>query len=105
MRMFAALAGRSVRRHAALIIALGAGLSVFQFLLVAIARNLQREGLFSQLASLMPPFIQEGFGGPEAASFGGTIALGFFHPVVMLALSFGAIFIASEPAGEIEAGL
>jgi hypothetical protein len=49
--------------------------------------------------------VQEALGGLMIASFGGTIALGFFHPVVMLALSCGAIYVASEPAGEVEHGL
>ena len=39
------------------------------------------------------------------ASFGGTVALGFFHPVVMLSLSCAAIYMASEPAGEVDEGL
>lgn len=99
------LVRRSLARHRALILGLGALLSGFQFLLVVVATNLQRQGLFAQAAALVPPFMQEALGGLLVASFGGTVALGFFHPVVMLAFSCGAIYLASEPAGEIEHGL
>ena len=99
------LVRRSLARHRALILGLGALLSGFQFLLVVVATNLQRQGLFAQAAALVPPFMQEALGGILVASFGGTVALGFFHPVVMLAFSCGAIYLASEPAGEVEHGL
>lgn len=102
--MLAALVRRSLTRHAGLVAGLTAVLSGFQILLVLIGRNLQREGLFTQLAAVVPPFIQEVLGGANA-SFGGLVAFGFFHPVVIIALTFGAIYIASEPAGEIEDGL
>lgn len=103
--MLWALVRRSLSRHRALIIGLASLLAGFQFLLVLVAVNLQRQGLFSQLAAFMPPFVQEGLGGMMVASFAGTIALGFFHPVVMLALTCSTIYLASEPAGEIEHGL
>lgn len=103
--MLATLVRRSLSRQRALILGLAALLSGFQFLLVIVAGNLQRQGLYSQLAALVPPFIQEALGGMMVSSFGGTIALGFFHPVVMLSLSCGAIYLASEPAGEVEHGL
>jgi ABC-2 type transport system permease protein len=100
-----ALLGRSLARHRTLLVALTGLLAGFQVVLVLIARNLQRQGLYSQMAALMPPFVQEALGGALVASFGGTVALGFFHPIVMLSLSCAAIYLASEPAGEIEEGL
>ena len=99
------LVRRSLSRHRALILGLAALLSGFQFLLVIVATNLQRQGLFAQAAALMPLFVQEALGGMMIASFAGTIALGFFHPVVMLALTSASIYLASEPAGEVEHGL
>jgi hypothetical protein len=103
--IFITLVRRSLTRHRALIAGLAVLLSGFQLLLVLIAANLQREGLYTQLAALVPPFIQEVMGGAFTATFGGTVALGFFHPVVMLSLSCAAIYLASEPAGEVEDGL
>jgi len=44
-------------------------------------------------------------GGVLVGSFPGAIALGFAHPLVMLSLSCVAIYLASEPAGEVEEGL
>ena len=99
------LVRRSLARHRALVAALAGLLAGFQFLLVLVAVNLRRQGLFSQMAAMMPPFVQEALGGMMVASFTGTIALGFFHPVVMLALTCGTIYLASEPAGEVEHGL
>ena len=103
--MFIALVRRSVARHRTLAIAMGVLLSAFQVLLVAIAASLQRQGLYSQVAALIPPFLQEALGGAMVASFNGYVALGFFHPVVMLSLTCAAIYIATEPAGEVEDGL
>ena len=100
-----ALLSRSLARHRMLLVALTGLLAGFQVVLVLIARNLQRQGLYSQMAALMPPFVQEALGGALVASFGGTVALGFFHPIVMLSLSCAAIYLASEPAGEVEEGL
>jgi ABC-type transport system involved in multi-copper enzyme maturation permease subunit len=99
------LVRRSLARHRALILGLGALLTGFQLLLVVAAANLQRQGLFAQAAALVPPFVQEALGGMLLASFAGTVALGFFHPVVVLAFSCAAIYLASEPAGEVEQGL
>lgn len=104
MRTLAALVERSLARHIALILGLAAVLSAFQLLLVAVGRNLQREGLFGQFAAIVPPFIQEVIGGADG-SFGGLVAFGFFHPVVVIALGSAAIYVASEPAAEVEEGL
>jgi hypothetical protein len=105
MRMLLALVGRSLRRHVFVIPGLAAMLSAFQVILVVIARNLQRDGLFAQLSALVPPAFLEAFGGSIVASFGGLSAFGFFHPVVMLTLSCGTIYLASELAGDVDEGL
>ena len=60
---------------------------------------------YAQFATLVPAFIQEAMGGVLVGTFAGAIALGFAHPLVMLSLSCGAIYLASEPAGEVEDGL
>jgi hypothetical protein len=103
--MLMPLLGRSFARHRTMIVALSCLLGGFQVLLVLVARNYQRHGLYSQLAALVPPFIQEAMGGALVASFSGTVALGFFHPIVMLSLTCAAIYLASEPAGEVEDNL
>jgi len=103
--MFSSLLRRSLRRHRALVVAVAALLSAFQTLDVVIAYNLQANGLSAQFASLIPSFVQEAMGGVLVGSFAGAIALGFAHPLVMLSLCCVAIYIASEPAGEVEDGL
>ena len=103
--MFFALLRRSLARHRALIIAVAALLSAFQILDIVVAYNLQAKGVYGQFASLVPAFIQEAMGGVLVGSFSGAIALGFAHPLVMLSLACVAIYLASEPAGEVEDGL
>lgn len=103
--MFSSLLRRSLRRHRALVVAVAALLSAFQALDLVIAYNLQANGLYAQFATLVPAFVQEAMGGVVVGSFAGAIALGFAHPLVMLSLSCAAIYIASEPAGEVEEGL
>lgn len=103
--MFLALLNRSLTRHRALIVAVAALLSAFQILDIVVAYNLQAKGVYGQFASLVPAFIQEAMGGVLVGSFAGAIALGFAHPLVMLSLSCVAIYLASEPAGEVEEGL
>jgi ABC-type transport system involved in multi-copper enzyme maturation permease subunit len=103
--MLWALLRRSFARHRALIAGLAGLLAGFQFLLVLVAVNLQRQGLFSSMAAMVPPFVQEALGGMMVATFSGMVSLGFFHPVVMLSLTCGTLYLASEPAGEVEHGL
>ena len=105
MKTLASLLRRSAARHRTLIVTVTLLLSGFQVILVLIARNLQRHNLYSQLAALAPPFIQEALGGAIVSSFSGTVAFGFFHPIVMLSLSCVGIYLATEPAGEVEDGL
>ena len=103
--MFGALLRRSFARHRALIAALAALLSAFQILDIVVAYNLQKNVAYSQFADMVPAFIQEAMGGALVATFLGAVAVGFVHPLVMLSLSCGAIYLASEPAGEVEEGL
>ncbi len=100
-----ALLSRSLARHRALIFAVAALLSAFQILDIVVAFNLSANGVYAQFASLVPAFIQEAMGGVVVGSFPGAIALGFAHPLVMLSLTCVAIYLASEPAGEVEDGL
>jgi beta-exotoxin I transport system permease protein len=103
--MWSALLRRSLARHKALIIAVATLMSAFQILDIVVAYNLQAKGIYGQFASLVPAFIQEAMGGVLVGSFSGAIALGFAHPLVMLSLCTVAIYLASEPAGEVEDGL
>jgi ABC-type transport system involved in multi-copper enzyme maturation permease subunit len=82
-------------------------LCAFQIVLIGQAAEIQRTQAFGRLAELMPAFLQRGLGGHAMllATFRGTVAFGYFHPVVCLVVTFVAMYVASEPAHEIESGL
>jgi len=98
------LISRTLGRIALLLTALALLLSSFQVALVAIASSLSDSNGFERLAGLAPLFIQQAFG-PALTSFAGMTAVGFFEPlIVMLVVEF-AIYVATEPAGDVESGL
>jgi ABC-type transport system involved in multi-copper enzyme maturation permease subunit len=79
----------------------------FQMVVVGQAAEIQRTQSFGRIAELMPAFLQRGLGNRAMllATFKGTVAFGYFHPVVCLVVAFVAMYIATEPAHEIESGL
>ena len=56
---------------------------------------------------LIPAFLQRGLGANAMllASFKGTVTFGYFHPVIAIMVSVLAIYVASEPAYDVESGL
>ena len=54
---------------------------------------------------MIPSSFQAALGGSLIASFGGLVAFGFFHPVVVLALAVAAAHLAGELAADVEDGL
>lgn len=102
--MMLALIGRTVRRATLLFTSLAALLVAFQVAIVAYASSLQESQGFDNLAALIPSFLPAAFG-EMLMSFRGMAALGFFEPlIVMLVVQF-AIYVAAEPAGDVESGL
>ena len=79
----------------------------FQLIIVGQAAEIQRTQSFGGLADLMPIFLKQGLGNRVMllASFRGIVAFGYFHPVICALLAMVAIYIATEPAHEIESGL
>ena len=75
--------------------------------IVGQAAEIERANSFSRVAELMPGFLQRGLGNQAMllATFKGTVAFGFFHPVVAILTSVVAIYPTTEPAHEVEAGL
>lgn len=82
-------------------------LVTFQMVIIGQAAEIQRTQSFGRLAELMPAFLQRGLGSSAMllATFRGTVAFGYFHPVVCLLVTLVAIYVATEPAHEIEIGL
>jgi hypothetical protein len=98
------LVNRSFRRIAGLLAALVGLLLAFQMALVAVAASFENRDDFAGLAELVPAFMREAFG-LALTSFSGMAVLGFFEPVpIMIVVQF-AIYVATEPAADIESGL
>jgi ABC-type transport system involved in multi-copper enzyme maturation permease subunit len=79
----------------------------FQLVIVGQAAEIERTQSFSRIAELLPGFLQRGLGSRAMwlATFRGTVAFGYFHPVVCVLVSVVAIYLMTEPAHEVEAGL
>ena len=79
----------------------------FQLILVAQAASIESSQAFGRLAEFVPSFLTRGVGSSAAllASFKGTVAFGYFHPVVALLVSVLSAYMASEPAYDVESGL
>lgn len=79
----------------------------FQLIIIAQAAEVERSNAFASVANLMPGFMQRGLGSRAMllATFRGTVAFGYFHPVVCILVAVLAMYFATEPAHEVEAGL
>jgi ABC-type transport system involved in multi-copper enzyme maturation permease subunit len=79
----------------------------FQIVIVGQAAEIERANSFSRMADLMPAFLQRGLGSKALilATFKGTVAFGYFHPVVCILVAGLAMYLATEPAHEVESGL
>jgi ABC-type transport system involved in multi-copper enzyme maturation permease subunit len=102
-----ALLARSARQSRYLLLGAYFLLCGFQIVIVGQAAEIQRTSSFGRVAELMPAFLQRGLGSQAMllATFRGTVAFGYFHPVVCLIVTLVAMYIATEPAHEIESGL
>lgn len=98
------LVGRTLRRIAPLTAALAALLALFQFALVAVAASYERAGSFAFLSALVPDFAK-GHIGAGLTSFAAMTTTGYFEPMIVMLVAQFAIYVAAEPAAEIETGL
>ena len=82
-------------------------LFTLQIVIVGQASALEGARSFSRLAEFVPGFLQRGLGNKSLllATFQGTVAFGYFHPVVAVLISVLAAYITTEPAHEVESGL
>jgi ABC-type transport system involved in multi-copper enzyme maturation permease subunit len=103
--MLAALIGRSLGRARGLLLGLAVLLCGFQLLIVMIAREIQQSQAFPSITAFMPAPLQQLAGGLFFGSFSGLASFGFVHPIVVLVLVEAAIFLAAEPAWDVEAGM
>jgi beta-exotoxin I transport system permease protein len=104
--MLVALLGRSLSRMRGPLLAVATLVCAFQIATVLQAASIEQRQAFETLGQLLPGFVQRWLGDNLAglASFGGVVALGYFHPVVVLLVAIVTAFVASEPAAEVEDG-
>jgi ABC-2 type transport system permease protein len=102
-----ALVGRSAFQARAVVLGAMFVLGAFQILLIAQAVTIEASQGFGRLADLIPGFLQRGLGTQALllATFKGTVTFGYFHPVVVCLISLMAMYLATEPAHEVESGL
>ena len=98
-----ALIGRSLGRTARPLIAIALVLCGFQLALIAAASSIASDGNISGLARLVPGFLQQSLG-LALLSFGGMTTIGYFDAIIVMIVVLFAIHLASEPAGDVEAG-
>jgi ABC-2 type transport system permease protein len=82
-------------------------LTGLQVVIVGQASALEENNSFGRMAEFVPGFLQRGLGSQAMllVSFKGTVALGYFHPVVAALISILAVYFVTEPAYEVESGL
>ena len=76
-------------------------------IIVGQASALEETHAFGRMTDLVPAFLQRGLGSQSMllVTFKGTVAFGYFHPIVVVLVSVLAIYFATEPAHEVESGL
>jgi len=79
----------------------------FQIIIVGQAAEIERTQSFGRMAELLPGFLQRGLGSRAMllATFKGTVAFGYFHPVVCILMAGLATYLTTELAHEVESGL
>lgn len=94
----------SFGRLCGLVVAMAAVLTLFQVLLIRVAKGLQESAGFGGLSAFVPTFMRQMAGEALVTfmSFPGIVCLGYFHPMIIAALCGLLIAAATEPAGEIE---
>ena len=98
------LLARSLRRVAVLFVSIASILAAFQITIIAVARSLDEGGNLQRLAALTPSYMRIGFG-PALTSFTGMTTIGYFEPLIVMIVVQFVVYLATEPAGEVESGL
>jgi len=105
--MLAVLAWRSAVQARYVLFGCLSLLTAFQIIIVGQASALEEAHSFGRMAEFVPAFLQRGLGSQSMllVTFKGTVAFGYFHPVVAVLVSVLAIYFATELAHEVESGL
>lgn len=99
-----ALVVRSLGRVKILSTSLALVLAGLQLALIAAAASFMGDGRYEQLADILPPFARTVMG-PALTSFRGMVLFFYFDPLIVMLFVQFAIYLATEPAGEVESNL
>jgi ABC-2 type transport system permease protein len=106
-RLFPALIRRTLGQGRYVLLGCWGLLCAMQLVIVGQASAIEEQQSFGRLTELVPAFLQRGLGSRAMllATFKGTVAFGYFHPVVVVLVSLLAAYFTTEAAHEVEAGL
>jgi ABC-type transport system involved in multi-copper enzyme maturation permease subunit len=99
-----ALVVRSLGRVRILSASLVLVLIALQLSIIAAAASFVDSGNFERLSQIAPAFVMQAMG-PALTSFGGMVLFAYFDPLIVMLLVQFAIYLATEPAGEVESSL
>jgi ABC-2 type transport system permease protein len=99
-----ALVLRSLGRVRILTASLAVVLAALQLSIIAGATSFVDSGNFERLAQVAPAFVAQAMG-PALTSFRGMVLFAYFDPLIVMLLVQFAIYLATEPAGEVESNL
>jgi beta-exotoxin I transport system permease protein len=99
-----ALVWRSLGRVRVLSGALTLVLIGLQLSIIAAASSFVDSGNFARLAEIVPTFVMQTMG-PALTSFRGMVVFAYFDPAIVMLLVQFAIYLATEPAGDVESSL
>jgi ABC-type transport system involved in multi-copper enzyme maturation permease subunit len=107
MTTLVALVWRSVNQARFILVGCVVILTVLQIVIVAQASTLEAQHSFSRMTDFVPAFLQRGLGSQSLllVTFKGTVAFGYFHPIIAILVSVLAIYFVTELAHEVESGL
>jgi len=95
---------RSLDRVRILSASLAVVLAALQLSIIAAAASFVDSGNFERLAQVVPTFVVQAMG-PALTSFRGMVLFAYFDPLIVMLLVQFAIYLATEPAGEVESNL
>jgi beta-exotoxin I transport system permease protein len=95
---------RSLGRVRILSASLALVLAALQLSIIAAAATYADGGSFERLAQVVPAFVVQTMG-PALTSFRGMVLFAYFDPLIVMLLVQFAIYLATEPAGEVESNL
>jgi len=99
-----ALVLRSLGRVRILSASLALVLTALQLAIIASAASFVASGNFARLSEVVPTFVMQMMG-PALTSFPGMVLFAYIDPLIVMLLVQFAIYLASEPAGEVESNL